>query len=69
MTIQLVFVSDVSQDDDGDDVINNAPCVPHVGAKIDTCYGLRQVVRLHYDFHPNNGVCRVWVYVTNPQWS
>jgi hypothetical protein len=63
MTIQLVFVSDAVSDD-GEDRINNAPCVPNVGSRIDTIWGIRVVQSLYYDFHADNGECRVLITVS-----
>lgn len=46
--------------------IRNAPCVPTVGALIDTPWGIYRVgPRIQYDYHQNNGECRVHINLEN----
>lgn len=66
MSIQLVFASILYADNHGDEILNNVPCVPHVGSTVDTKWGVRVVTSLHYDFHLNNGSCRVIAKVDRP---
>lgn len=57
MAIEL-WLQDAEQDTQ---VIHNAAAVPQIGATMDTDYGIRKIVNLHYDYDSKNGELRVHV--------
>lgn len=62
MNLKLVIVS-LRKNSGGAMVVDNAVCVPHIGSKIHTVWGAREVKSLCYDFNEYTGACRVEVEV------
>lgn len=58
-----LWINHQEEPDLDSDIISNAPCVPRVGATMETSYGIRVVKDLHYDFHATDGSVRVHVVV------